>query len=140
MVFIKYKGVEPDRLATIDRSEFMDFKIFTALCSKAYRNINSSDYTLDEVLQVFKWYFTAYEHFYGYTHPFINVGNIERIILKMPVLESDVHGCIDVDADDYQHLIEAYFNTDFPHSDRNVNHFFSGDIRTLRYYEILYYF
>jgi len=114
------------------------FTTFSPFAKRAYSLSGTTQYDIKSVLCVFCFYFAAYE-VYGYgVHPAINVSQIQRIIEKMPQIESDAHDFFDVDPDDYKLLIVSYFETDFFKSDRNINHFFSGEIRAMRYYENFY--
>ena len=115
---------------------YFNFKLFSVLAAKAYRNLGSSDYTLSEVLAVFEYYFSRYEAEREEAHPNIRMEQIERIIVIMPSL--DDAGNRDIDPEGYEVLIDKHFLTQYRNCDYNINHFFSGDIRQLRLYEELY--
>ena len=108
-----------------------DFDTFTHLVTKVY---NDGPYTLEEVLTVFKYYFLKYEAVMGQPHPHIRMDQIRRIIQKMPNISTRV----DVDAEVYSDLIDRHFATKYRGCDYNINHFFSGRIRELRFYETGY--
>ena len=121
---------------------YFNFPLFETLATKAYRRIGGSTYRLEEVLEVFRLYFDYYEHYTRRTHPNIRMEQIERIIFAMPQVNSEIHDYLDIDADDYETLIDKHFKTEYNIGyggcDYNINHFFSGDVRAMRFYEELY--
>lgn len=125
-----------------------DFDWFTVSVTLAYRRCGGSSYKLPEVLRVFRYYFETYELLSGSPHPAISIQQIANIIDKMPMVsgveEEDEEGNIqlldvELTPEDYELLIDQHFNTKYKRGcDYNINHFFSGRIRELRYYETLY--
>ncbi len=118
-----------------------NFKTFSAFATKAYKELGESPYILDEVLAVFKCYFTKYEREMCEPHPNLRLSQIKHIISVMPYLEKDFKSGApeDIDADCYPDMINQHFKTEYRgNCDYNINHFFSGCIRELRYYETLY--
>ena len=97
-------------------------------------------YTLDEALGVFRYYFEQYETYTGAPHPPIRANQIERIIREMPYIdETDkANSTMDIDPDCYEDMIDKHFRTRYRNCDYNINHFFSGRIRVLRFYETCY--
>ena len=130
----------------------MDFDRFTTAAKLAYRRCGGSAYTIDEVLRVFRYYFDTYEMIFETAHPMISIVQIVRIIEKMPfVLEEEDNPpsrapgeedgysrMIDLLPEDYEAMIDQHFITKYRACDYNINHFFSGKIRDLRYYETCY--
>ena len=116
-----------------------DFDIFTRVCTQAYKEVDTP-YTLQEVLDVFEYFFDAYREAMGEDHPPICKAQIARIIKAMPFYDKppNAPGYSDIEPDSYPVLIDAYFHTPFQNCDFRVNHFFSGDVRTMRMYEELY--
>lgn len=116
-----------------------DFEKFRRAATAAYEEADTS-YTLEEALSVFTYFFHAYEAARGEPHPPIKKQQIIRIMEAMPYINQQDrgNGLVDIEAEDYPALIDAYFNTDFPNCNYRINHFFSGRIRELRYYEELY--
>ena len=116
-----------------------DFEKFTRFVREAYSNTESS-YSLEEVLRVFWLYFKTYELYLGKPHPPIRVRQIERIIEEMPWIDAeDRRGTFDIYPEDYEALIEKHFQTRYQGGcDYNINHFFSGRVREMRYYEEIY--
>lgn len=114
-----------------------DFDKFTERATQAYESCGWSTYTLDNVLAVFWYYFAVYEGKFQKPHPMISREQIERIIYKMPYEAGtecpNIHGFA---FDDYPKIIRRHFATKYRNCDYNINHFFSGKIRDLRYYEI----
>lgn len=120
-----------------------NFKLFSNFVVLAYRDIEHNlplgqTYSLKEVLDIFWHYFKLYECTFGEQHPNIRPAQIRRIIEAMPYIDEYGGGDISLDPDDYEALIDAHFQTQYRSCDYNINHFFSGDIRLMRYYENLY--
>jgi hypothetical protein len=116
---------------------FFNFPLFSRLVERAYEQAVIKEYPLDDVLAVFRHYFQRYEDTFKSAHPHIRVSQIERIINAMPYIESDgkssAGGCIT--PDDYSALIDRHFKTRYRNCDYNINHFFSGGVRLMRYYD-----
>lgn len=114
-----------------------DFDTFTKLATKVY---SGGPYTLDQVLRVFKYYFNRYEIVVGHPHPNICMKQIQRIIEAMPYIRTEDVGnyMADIEPEGYIALINKHFATKYRNCDYNINHFFSGRIRELRFYEELY--
>ena len=119
---------------------YFDFRIFSRLTERAYKNTGMTEYTLDDVLMVFNYYFQKYEDTFKQVHPNIRIPQIERLIRIMPCIESDAKNSAgsDISAEGYKVLIDKHFQTKYRNCDYNVNHFFSGDIRLMRFYEMFY--
>ena len=73
-------------------------------------------------------------------HPPIKASQIVRICQDMPYISRECSGgrYADIEPEDYPVLIDKYFATRYRGCDRNINHFFSGRIRELKFYEELY--
>ena len=114
-----------------------DFDRFSKIAASVYAH---SPYSLAEVLEVFRYYFEQYEAYTGAPHPPIRANQIERIIREMPYIdETDkAHSTMDIDPDCYEDMIDKHFRTQYRNCDYNINHFFSGRIRELRFYETCY--
>lgn len=116
----------------------MNWETFEQLATAAYEEADTP-YTLEEALSVFTYFFDTYEAARGEPHPPIRKQQIIRIMEAMPYIEQvdRCNGIVDIEAEYYPALIDAYFKTDFPNCNYRINHFFSGHIRELRYYEEL---
>lgn len=115
-----------------------DFERFIVSAKLAYRRCGSSAYSFEEVLRVFRYYFETYELIFGEAHPMISIDQIVRIIDCMPFI-FDGGKMIDIYPDEYETIIDQHFNTRYMAGcDYNINHFFSGRIREMRYFETLY--
>ena len=103
-----------------------DFDRFSKIAASVYAD---SPYSLAEVLEVFRHYFEQ-----------IRAVQIERIIREMPYIdETDkANSTMDIDPDCYEDMIDKHFRTQYRNCDYNINHFFSGRIRVLRFYETCY--
>lgn len=125
----------------LEDSLLFDFERFTLNCKLAYRRCGGSLYSLEDVLRVFRYYFDTYEYIFETAHPMLKIDQIAGIIAKMPyVLDDDYESrtMIDIDPDCYEVIIDQHFATKYRNCDYNINHFFSGKIRDMRYYETLY--
>lgn len=114
-----------------------DFEKFARITASVYP---VSPYTLEEALSVFHYYFEKYEEYTGRPHPPIKASQIVRICQDMPFVDRGYSGglYVDIEPEAYPALIDRYFATKYRNCDRNINHFFSGRIRELRFYEELY--
>ena len=114
-----------------------DFDKFRKIAANVYPQ---SPYRFEECMDVFRCYFEKYENFMGRPHPPIRASQIERICRVMPYIAQEGRGgaCADIEPECYPVLIDKYFATRYRGCDRNINHFFSGRIRELRFYEECY--
>lgn len=112
-----------------------DFEKFANITASVYPQ---SVYSLQDALSVFRYYFEQYEKYMGKPHPPIRASQIMRICHDMPYIFPDGEGIEDVTPDGYYAMIGKHFRTKYRHCDYNINHFFSGRIRELRFYEELY--
>lgn len=112
-------------------------KIFMATTEADGIASNEFRFEVMESLEVFDQYFKAYRKFTGKDHPPITLQNMASLIDKMPACYCKAGDReISLTSEDYANIIETYFETDFHDCDRNINHFFSGDVRGLRLLEI----
>ena len=114
-----------------------DFEKFANITESVYPQ---SVYSLQDTLSVFRYYFEQYEKHMGKPHPPIRASQIVRICQDMPYIFPENTGNYpeDVSPDGYYAMIDKHFRTKYRHCDYNINHFFSGRIRELRFYEELY--
>lgn len=115
----------------------MDFDAFSKSVERVYKG---GPYTIQDVLYVFNEYFNTYQEETGLNHPPLRREQIRRIIEIMPYLtaESAKLGTVDIEADEYPQIIAQHFATNYRAGcDYNINHFFSGAVRFMRYREIL---
>lgn len=113
---------------------------FVRIASYAYNEMGGYGpkvgMTFKDAAWVFCVYFSKYFETFGVEHPHISKAQIKRIMWKIPyIFEADVGGPADIDTEDYRQLIDKHFKTDYRDCDYNINHFFSGRIRQLRWYE-----
>lgn len=114
-----------------------DFEKFADITASVYPQ---SVYSLQDALSVFRYYFEQYEKHMGRPHPAIKASQIVRICQDMPYIVQTDRGAYieDVSPDAYRAMIDKHFATRYRRCDYNINHFFSGRIRELRFYEELY--
>ena len=89
---------------------------------------------------MFRYYFEQYEAHTGRPHPPICASQIVRIVRDMPWIEQADRGraYADIPPESYPPMIDQHFQTRYRRCDYNINHFFSGRIRELRFYETCY--
>lgn len=111
-----------------------DFDKFANITARVFPS--DGEYSLEDALSVFKYYFERYEEYTGHPHPPIRADQIVRIIRAMPWLCDG--SCVELEPFCYPPLIDKHFATKYRNCDYNINHFFTGKIRELRFYEELY--
>lgn len=107
----------------------MDVKIFQRQLTKAYKQSHCT-FSLQEAADVFEIYFECYKLYMGREHPHLRTSKLTELLNGI-----DDNGLFE--AEDYNYLIPQYFKTRFD-CDRNICHFFGGNIRELRFYETCY--
>lgn len=114
-----------------------DFKRFAEIVASVY---DGGIYSLEDVLKVFWYYFQKYEEHTGKPHPPIRTSQIIRIAQDMPWVDELDKGryYADVEPSHYEAMIDQHFRTKYRNCDYNINHFFSGRVRELRFYEVCY--
>lgn len=114
-----------------------DFDKFAQITESVYPQ---TPYTLKESLSVFRYYFEKYEKHMGKPHPPVRASQIVRICQDMPFISREYSGGVyaDIEPEAYPALIDRYFATEYRNCDRNINHFFAGRIREMKFYEELY--
>ena len=113
-----------------------NFGKFCDMVASVYRD---SPYSIDDVLFVFWTYFAAYEEHIGQPHSNINARQITNIIEKMPYVDGRNSGgaICDILPEEYPAIIDRHFATRYHRCDYNINHFFAGRIRELRWCEVM---
>lgn len=116
-----------------------DWVRFERIVKLAYRRIDECRYSLDDVLGVLRYFIETYEEIFDDVHPMLTVSQLEKIIAVMPWIEDNdlpwdtaefLEPCC------YPPMIDDYFATDFRSCDYRLNHFFSGNIRMIRFYQV----
>ena len=113
-----------------------DFERFRNILRLVYAD-DLTSYPFDEVNNVFFQYFSAYEDHTGRPHPPIRAEQIRKIVGRMDSWDDDFSRTMDVEPYQYEYLIPQHFKTKYRRCDYNINHFFSGRIREMRYYDYL---
>lgn len=85
---------------------------------------------------VFRYYFKRYEKYMHNPHPHIRREQIYRIARNMSFIEAQDDRWINLYPEDYPIMIDLHFATHYHDCNYNINHFFSGKIREMRYYEM----
>lgn len=115
-----------------------NFEEFKCIATKAYGRVDVPAFELEEVLEIFRHFFYKYEQVRGEPHPFIRVEQVERLIDEMPSCEDAMGNSLELYPDNYAAMIDQYFRTKYRNCDYNINHFFSGKIRSIKFYETCY--
>ena len=124
----------------------MDFTIVKRQIISQYISLYGSDrendtWSLEACIKVFRYFYRAYYQAFGCPHPYLRNQTIREIISGFPRLSGDgyLYGEL-LAPKEYPVMIDAYFEQDFgPDCDYSIQHFMSGVIRALRYYEEEYY-
>lgn len=119
----------------------MDFERFEGIVRKQWailnKNVEVLPYTVGDYLGVFRCFFDTYEECRGEPHPPLKAEQVRRIMLRMPFIIF-AGECYDIGPGDYtEALIPAYFNTEYRACNYRINHFFSGRVREMKFYEIM---
>ncbi|WP_369296069.1 hypothetical protein [Acutalibacter sp.] len=114
----------------------MHYGIFDRLVASVYQENDA--WTLEDYIRVFHKFFDEYDATFGEPHPHISKANIRKIMDEMPCFICESSDGEELFPEDYDAMIERYFEIDWKNCDYNINHFFSGQIREMRYYETLY--
>lgn len=116
-----------------------DIDKFGKIVKEIYDENNYFTFSYEDVMSVFDDYFGFYEFYMHAVHPPIKKAQIKKIMLKMPICEDlETDDPFDLEPYDYHRMIKRYFNTVFQNCNYNINHFFSGKIRAIKYYEVLH--
>lgn len=98
--------------------------------------MNNSPMFLEDYLEAINYYLNEYALYIGRQHPVLSKEHWETVITSLFTVE--LNGLFtDVSLDDEMTMMDKYFATDFD-TDRNILHYVSGNIRTLRCYEECY--
>lgn len=116
-----------------------DFDHFTNIAVRAYSD-EEEEYSIEQALEVFRYYFDKYEEYTGKPHPPIRRNQIKKILREMPCVFLENRGGTyeEVSPEEYRAMIDQHFKTEYRNCDYNINHFFSGRIRENRYFEALF--
>lgn len=107
-----------------------DYGIFSEMVSEVYSELDNHPYTLTEVLEVFRHFFTKHYEYIG-NHPPVRKAQIIRFVDAMPYLTAYTGGINVIDPEEYTAIIDTYFESKFKYCNYRINHFFSGKIRLI---------
>ena len=110
-----------------------DFDTFER-CAKLAHRESRTGYSFTEAIDVFRCYFETYEFLFDTAHPAISRQQIKSIIEKMSYCGHE-HDHLEISPDMYPALIRRHFETRYRNCDFNINHFFSGRIRLMRFWD-----
>lgn len=115
----------------------MDYKAFVQLVAREGQGV-PSPWPLADSLAVLLYFLTRYKQYRGEDHPPVRAEHVRKYIHALPYFypeDEDGTGPSSLEPEDYPTIIYKYFQTEFPGCDYRMAHFFSGEIRELRYYE-----
>lgn len=118
----------------------LNFVLFEAVAEAAYKKAGEAQdgvvlYRFEDCLEIFRFFFECYNATFGIDHPPLKENQVESIIQRMPVINT-VYSAIEIPHEDYFDLINLYFSTDYQDCNYRINHFFSGRIRELLFYQL----
>ena len=120
----------------------MNIAYFSRLAEREYsavvREFPDFPYSFNDVMLVFVDFFQKYELHREEAHPPVKRELIRNYIRRMPFDDDGMRCVADIDPEVYPEIITDYFDTRFKNCDYRIAHFFSGEIRLLRLYEIMY--
>lgn len=126
-------------------AEVTDFNVvkrqIIAAYLKIYGNDNSDDiWSLGNVLDLFRYFYRTYKAKFKRDHPHITTDTIRGIIQDIPeACDEETGMSVEFCYDDYPPMIRKYFKSDFGEGcDYTIQHFMSGKIRYIKYYETQY--
>lgn len=108
---------------------------------KIYGNDNPEDeFSLGNVLDLFRYFYRAYKTKFKRDHPHITTETIKGIIQDLPeAVDPETGMTVDLSFCDYYDMMKQYFKSDFgERCDYTFQHFMSGKIRYIKYYETQY--
>lgn len=123
---------------------YYNIGLFAKIVKPIYTELsNAGDtcFSFLDVLDIFATYFAEYETKFKREHAHINKKQIRDIIYIIDNIPDRATGDFipDITVEDYEAMISCHFRTNYhDKTDFNINHFFSGDIRLLRFYEAVY--
>lgn len=125
-----------------DKKPF-NMNILKTQIAQQYLSVSTEDdtypFTLEEVVDIFVFYYEEYKKYMNTDHPILNDKNIKRIIRELPLCDdTSGNGYIELFPDLYPDMIKKHFKTKYQNCDYNILHFISGLIRALRYHETIY--
>ena len=95
-----------------------------------------STQNLEYCSDIIAYYMEQYYKAVGEIHPYINSDGVKYIVNEL--LRPDSLLIDDLTSGDYAELINQHFKTHYKNCDYSIFHFLSGEIRNLRFYEVLY--
>lgn len=111
----------------------MKFANFENAVTWAVKGLNESrGWIAEDYISVFRDFFEAYNLFEGREHPDISYPEMVQVLESMPWADSEEQ--VPLEPSEYVNLIGAYFYGTCPECDRNINQFFSGEIRQGLYF------
>lgn len=116
----------------------MEFERFERSFRLAYEESSGMLFTLSDALRIFECFFQWYKIATGEDHPPIRREQIKAIIEKMPSTMDAQGREIPFIPEDYTYMIARYFETEYLNCDYRINHFFSGNVRAVKFYEACY--
>lgn len=128
-----YKGIAP-AIRDIDNFSFdiLDKQI-EKIMSENYSDGYVGNLTTEDIQSFFRRYYQYGSKIRGIKPTKLRNEHIENIIDSISYIsEVDYEPTLD----DYKMIIVDYFNQDFPNCDYGINHFVSGDVLLMRYYNL----
>ena len=104
-----------------------DYDLFQLLCEKACRNLEMEN-RLDDVLGIFRIFFSCYRVYAGEDHPPVSLARLEKYIPMLFTVGNRYHRDVELLPEDYPAIITEYFCTRYQRRcDHRLFHFLSSD-------------
>lgn len=109
---------------------------------KLYGNADiNEEWNIKTIISLFRYFYDRYYAILKKEHPHLSSKSISKIIEKVPHIEIPESGkWIDLRFEDYEQMIDGYLETDMndPTFSHSIAHFMSGNVRLIKFYEVLY--
>ena len=123
--------------------KLLDFDVVKRQIIAEYLKIYGSDrkneeWNMETVIEIFGYYYNRYSEVLGREHPHLSSRTINNVIRELPHIKlPETDNCIELSPADYEQMIDSYLDTRME-GNHSIAHFMSGNIRLIRFYEVLY--
>ena len=129
-----FKGLKGD--TNVSRCDF-SFDILDKQIEKVMTSISNngviSNLTTDDIKEFFRMYYCLGGQIRNVKPIKLTNEQLENIILSIACINEVEY---EPTLDDYKFILLDYFKTNFPDCDYSINHFISGDVLLMRYYNL----
>ncbi len=97
---------------------------------------NKDQWTQQSVIDIFQYFYYVHDKYCSFDHPNMSQNTVNKIVANIGFYEYDYQSC-KLYPSDYPDLIDGYFRQRFPNCNYSMAHFMSGNIRALRFLELM---